>query len=242
MTKIMKNKKLGTPPPRRCCSATVFPEPLYSPRIALKIESIPVTIRLRNRIAKMRFDSVFSNVERGDVWQCAFQAVTDLDKHLAILNEHKKDDAIATLLLTNAPRLGDTLRVICDIGVTLHLREDRDHDLIRGFAFKLGKLFIETERCRLGNNAGVIVKIPVRFRRNDFRGLGLCCQQCKECCDQQSDVFGAQYLQRQLCRLLHRGPPARRYRKIKNHLMATRQSLASARGADSNSRRASAQD
>src|SRR5207253_3541836 len=69
--------------------------------------------------AKMRFDSVFGDVERGDVGQCAFQAVTDLDKHFTILNENEKNNAIATFLLADAPRLGDALRVICDIGVAL---------------------------------------------------------------------------------------------------------------------------
>jgi hypothetical protein len=97
----------------------------------------------------MRLDSVFSDVERGDVGQRTFQAVTDLDKHLAVLSEHEEDGAVATFLLANAPRLGDTLRVVCDIGLTLHLREDRNHDLVRGFAFKLRQLFIETQRCFL---------------------------------------------------------------------------------------------
>jgi hypothetical protein len=41
MTKMMKGKKpVNAPPPWR--SATVLPDPLYSPRIALKIRSIPV--------------------------------------------------------------------------------------------------------------------------------------------------------------------------------------------------------
>src|SRR5207244_12258090 len=40
--KMMKNQMFEAPP--RCCSATVLPDPLYSPRIALKIESIPVAI------------------------------------------------------------------------------------------------------------------------------------------------------------------------------------------------------
>jgi hypothetical protein len=96
-------------------------------------------------IAKMGFDFVFGDIERGDVGQRAFQAVPDLDKHFAVLNEHEKDDAIATFLLTNAPRLSDTLRVICDLGVALHLREDGDHDLVRCFAFKLCKLLVKTQ-------------------------------------------------------------------------------------------------
>src|SRR5256886_16049911 len=201
-------------------------------------------------IAKMRFDSVFGDVKRGDVGQCAFQAVTDLDKYFAILNENEKDNAIAAFLLADAPRLGDTLRVISDIGVALHLGEDRDHDLIRCFPLKLGKLFIETLCCGFRENASIIVEIPFRFRRNDFRGLGLCCQQHKECCDQQSDLLRPQDLWWQPSGMLdrrgpaftglRRGRPARYYRKIENHLMATRQSQASARGPDSNSRQAAA--
>src|SRR5438105_2646850 len=202
-------------------------------------------------IAKLRFDSVFGDVERGDVGQCAFQAVTDLDKHFAILNENKKDNAIATFLLADAPSLGDALRVICDIGVALHLREDRNHHLIRRFPLKLGKLFIETQCHGFGDNAGVIVEIPVRFWRNDFRRWGLCCQQCKESCNQQSDLFGAQHLWWQPSQLLHRRGPdssglrrgrlARDYRKVENHLMARRRSQVLARRLDSNSRPASAQ-
>src|SRR4030095_9851825 len=100
-------------------------------------------------IAKPRLHLVFGDIERSDVGERAFQAVTDLDKHLAVLNEYKKDDAIATFLLANAPCLGHTLCVICDIGVTLHLWKDRNHDLIRRFALKLGKLFVETSRSFL---------------------------------------------------------------------------------------------
>src|SRR5881227_1941043 len=41
IVKMMKNQMFEAPPPR-CSSATVLPDPLYSPRIALKMESIPV--------------------------------------------------------------------------------------------------------------------------------------------------------------------------------------------------------
>lgn len=65
--------------------------------------------------AKMGLDLVFGDVERGYIGQRTFQAVSHLDKHLSILNEHEEDNAIATLLLTDAPRLGDPLSVICDV-------------------------------------------------------------------------------------------------------------------------------
>jgi len=100
-------------------------------------------------VAKMRLDFVFGDIECRDVGQRPLQAVTDLDKHFAVLNEHKKNDAVASFLLANAPGLGDTLRVVCDIGVALHPREDGDHDLVRCFALKLRELFIKTERSFL---------------------------------------------------------------------------------------------
>src|SRR5436309_6586520 len=41
MTKMMNGRTPENPPPL-CRSATVFPDPLYSPRMALQIRSIPV--------------------------------------------------------------------------------------------------------------------------------------------------------------------------------------------------------
>jgi len=65
-------------------------------------------------VSEVRLDLVFRDVKAGHVGQRTFQPVADLDKHLAVLNEHKKNDAIATPFLTNAPRLGYPLRVILD--------------------------------------------------------------------------------------------------------------------------------
>jgi len=42
-------------------------------------------------IAKMRFDSVFGDVKRGDIGQCAFQAVTVLYKNFVIFNDNEDD-------------------------------------------------------------------------------------------------------------------------------------------------------
>ena len=44
-----------------------------------------------------------------------------LDKHFAVLNEHKENYTVAPLLLTHAPRLCHALCVIGDIRVALHL-------------------------------------------------------------------------------------------------------------------------
>ena len=94
-------------------------------------------------IPKVRLDLVFRDIERRDVRQRAFQSVANLDIHFAVVNEHEQDDSIATLFLTNAPRLRNPLCVIRNIRITLHLREDGDHDLIRRLAFKLRELLVK---------------------------------------------------------------------------------------------------
>ncbi len=66
-------------------------------------------------IPEKRFDVVFGDIERRDVRQRAFQSVTHLNKHLAILDEHEEHDAIAAFLFTDAPRLCQALRVVRDV-------------------------------------------------------------------------------------------------------------------------------
>ncbi len=140
-------------------------------------------------ISEKRFDVVLGNVERGDVRQGAFETVTDLNKHLAILDEDEERNAIAALFLTHAPRLCHALGVICDIRVTLQFRKNRDHDLVGGFPLELRELLVETLGDFLGNDARVIVEVTVRFRRNHFRGLRMKCQQRGKRRDATRDFF-----------------------------------------------------
>src|SRR5207249_11408464 len=48
---------------------------------------------------------------------------------------------------------------------------DLDYNLIGGFALKLRQLFVETLGRPRQNDAGVIVEITIRFRRNCFGGV-----------------------------------------------------------------------
>jgi len=73
---------------------------------------------------------IYPNVVGRDIRQRAFQTVTNLDEHFAVLNENEKDRAVAPIFLSDAPRLGDALGVIGNLGVALHFREHRDHDLV----------------------------------------------------------------------------------------------------------------
>ncbi len=92
----------------------------------------------------MRLDSVFGNVERGRVWECAFQAIADLNEHLPVLRKDEQHNAITLFFLSNAPRLRDALCIIGDIRIALHFRKHRDHDLVGSLTLKLPELFVET--------------------------------------------------------------------------------------------------
>src|SRR5437763_3088930 len=111
-----------------------------------------------------------SDVECRRVRQRAFQAVADLNNHLAVLDEHKKNHPITPLLLADAPRLCHTPCVIGDIRVALHFRKNRDHDLVGSITLELSKLFVEPRCGFFRNNVGVVVEITVGLRRDDFCG------------------------------------------------------------------------
>ena len=81
-------------------------------------------------IPKVWFDSAFGNVERSRVRERAFQTVADLDEHFAVLNKDEQDGAVTFSLLTDAPRLRDTLRVSRDLIVALHFWKNRDENLV----------------------------------------------------------------------------------------------------------------
>ena len=65
-------------------------------------------------VTELRLDVIFSDVERGDVRQRAFQSVADLDVHFAVAFKNEQDHAVALLFLSDAPRLRDPLSVIFD--------------------------------------------------------------------------------------------------------------------------------
>src|SRR5439155_12186226 len=112
-----------------------------------------------------------SDVECRRVRQRAFQTVADLDEHLPVLNEYKKNYTVAPLLLADAPRLCDALCVIGNIRIVLHFRKNRDHHLVGSLSLELSKLFVEPRCGFFRNNAGIIVEVRARRCRNHFRGV-----------------------------------------------------------------------
>ena len=73
---------------------------------------------------------VRTNIERGDVRQGAFQSVAHLNRGPAIVDKNKKDNAVALVFLTDAPALGDALRISGNVIGALHFRKDRNYDLV----------------------------------------------------------------------------------------------------------------
>ena len=94
--------------------------------------------------AEQWLDVTLRNIECRGVRECAFQAVADLDKQLAVLDEHKQHYAIAALLLADAPCLRNALGVVRDVRVALHSGKNRDHDLIGSFPLELCELLVKT--------------------------------------------------------------------------------------------------
>lgn len=149
--------------PNRLAAAFVFAADRFQDRLNPDRDAAFEIIR-----AKSRFDLSFRDVERSRVGQRAFESVADLNVHLAILREDEEHDAVAFVRLSDAPRLRDALRVSRDVVIALHLRINRDYDLVRSFALELRELFVETICRALRNGRGVIVKVSGRFRRNRF--------------------------------------------------------------------------
>ena len=119
---------------------------------------------------ELRFHLILGDVERRYIRQRPFQAVADLNDHLAILDEHEQDDSVAFILLSDAPRFRDALSVGRNVVVALHFRKNCDHDLVGSVAFELREFSIKLFGLRLRNQAGVIVEIVRGLRRNDFCG------------------------------------------------------------------------
>src|SRR4051794_21907891 len=91
----------------------------------------------------MRLNAELGDIKRRGVRERALQAVSDLDKHLAVLYEDEKDGSIPGLFLSHLPCLRHATGVVSDVRIGLHRRKNRDDDLVRGVAFELSQLIIE---------------------------------------------------------------------------------------------------
>ena len=119
-----------------------------------------------------RLDFILGDLFAKRIRQDAFQAVADLQKHLAILNEDKQYDAVVLGLLPNPPGARDADGVIIDGRIGLHLRINRDPDLVAGRAFEAFQLRVELVRRGGVDDVRVIIKVMIRRGRNNFSGNG----------------------------------------------------------------------
>ena len=91
---------------------------------------------------KTRGDLLVNNSLGQRIRQNTFKAVTHLQKHFAILNEHEEYRAVVFGLLPDAPFPRDAHGVIFDGGVRLHLRIDGNENLLGGLALEILELLI----------------------------------------------------------------------------------------------------
>jgi len=119
-----------------------------------------------------RLDFILGDLFAKRIGQDAFQAVADLHKHLAILNENKQNDAVIPGLLPNPPGTRHADGVIIDGRIGLHLRINRNTNLVAGCALEVFQQAVELVRRGGVHDVRVIIKVMVRRRRNDFGGNG----------------------------------------------------------------------
>src|SRR4051794_4213667 len=117
----------------------------------------------------MRFDAEFGNIKGSRIRERALQAVSDLDKHFAVLDEDEEDRSVPRLFLPYLPRLRNATRVVSDVRIGLHRRKNRDDHLVRGVAFELSQLIIEALCRAWRDDVRVVVEVFRRLRRNHFR-------------------------------------------------------------------------
>ena len=102
--------------------------------------------------------------------QNAFETVTDLQKHFAILDEHEEDCAVVFDFLPDAPSPSHADRVIFNGRIRLHFRIHHNKDLIGGLALEILELLIQLRRHLRRDDVGVIIEILRRRLRDHFSG------------------------------------------------------------------------
>ena len=95
--------------------------------------------------AEFRQDRVLDDQPGHRVGEIAFEAVADLDAHVALVRRDDQDDAVVLALLADPPGAAELIAVVGDV-VALQ-RFQRDHDeLVGGLRLERGELGIEL-RC-----------------------------------------------------------------------------------------------
>ena len=69
-----------------------------------------------------------------------FQSIADLNEHLPVLDKNEQDGSVVFLLGADFPSAEDADSIILDGGISLHLRENGNNDLVSCGAFKVSQL------------------------------------------------------------------------------------------------------
>ncbi|NLS27699.1 hypothetical protein S2M10_27000 [Sphingomonas sp. S2M10] len=92
---------------------------------------------------ELRHDDVADDLVRQRVGHDRFEAIADLDPHLALVGRDDQDDTVVRVLLPDPPGTAELIAVIGDV-IALQVRDRRDDELAAGrllhFRRKLGEL------------------------------------------------------------------------------------------------------
>ena len=89
------------------------------------------------------------------VGERAFEAVADLDAHLALVRRHDQQHAVVLVLLADLPVAAELIAVVLDRGALQ--RFERHHDeLVGGLGFEVGELLRERRALRRVEDIGVV--------------------------------------------------------------------------------------
>ena len=121
---------------------------------------------------EMRGDLFFNNSLAQRIGQNAFETITNLQIHFAILNEHEENRAVVFDFLPDAPPPRHADRVIFNGRIRLHLRVDGNDDLLGSLALEFLELLVQLRRDLRRDDVRVIIEVLRRRLRDDFSGQG----------------------------------------------------------------------
>src|SRR5262245_11752915 len=165
-------------------------------------------------LAKARGHHLTKDLARQRVRELGLEAVTHLEAHLPVVDEHEEDHAVVEAFLADAPGLREPYRVVLEV-LALERAEDGDHDLVAALALPRPEEVLEPRAVGLAERVRVVVDAMIGWRRDRQR------------CERDAGQPGECHQREQPSALAHATAARRRPRGLELHL---RDGLAARRG------------
>src|SRR5262245_1259305 len=118
---------------------------------------------------KARNDGVLDDELRYRVGKRAFEAITDLDAHLAFVRRDDEQRAGILLFLSDLPVTPELVPVVLNRGSLKRLQRNHN-ELAGGLGLELGELALERGRGRRGENSGIVYHTGCQLREGERIG------------------------------------------------------------------------